>query len=325
MAFSSVALLALVASFVAVASAQVFGGASSVNQLEPACIRGYRGGKIGAYDSVGSGAGIAGFATGKYLIAASDAPMTSAEDRKAGAKYTLPQVFSSYSIFVSAKAGLRLSPAQVYKIYSGAIRTWNQIPGSGLKGTIIPVARAEGSGTTEVFTKWLQKSSSGIRPAFVGLGPYKFGNPSQITARGTAALAAAVKSRKTAIGYGQTGIVIKQFRNFEVAVLNPTNRFVLATQSDLSQSIPRSLPPSNAAWGGVNLINVRGEKTFPICSFVFLFAKQDYRGPSQPGLVKPFLTYLMSRSAQALSKGYFFQALPTSIANKNLAAIKLIK
>lgn len=322
---AAAALLALVtlASLAAFSSAAVFGGATSVSSLEPVVIGAYSGRRfVGAYSAVGSGAGIAGFSASKIAIAASDDPMTVAQDRGSLSKFTFPQVLTTYSFINGRSSRIRLSPAQIWGIYNGRISTWNQIRGSGLTGAIIPVVRAEASGTTELVTKWLQRNRAGIPSSQVNLGPWSPGSRRLVRQKGSAALAAYVKAHPTAIGYVQTGIGTK-YKNYEIAIRNPAGAYVKATGSNVVQVVPRSLPSPAATWSGVTLLNSPGKATYPIASFVYLFVRRTYGRSSPP--VKAFLTYLLSNAAQNIGPRYFFTPLPTAVRNVGLTAIRAIK
>ncbi|MBF3173840.1 protein disulfide reductase, partial [Pseudomonas aeruginosa] len=45
-------------------------------------------------------------------------------------------------------------------VFSGRLTDWSQIPGSGRSGAITVVYRSESSGTTELFTRFLNASCS---------------------------------------------------------------------------------------------------------------------------------------------------------------------
>lgn len=322
-----IALLALLVASSAVVSATVFGGTASVANLELQLVINYgaRGAEIGGYKSVESEAGQIGFINKHYAIVASDEPLSIARDRQAGKKYTLPQVFSGYSFVVQGSDSVRLTARQIYLIYVGRIKSWSQVPGSGFEGAILPIARGEpgGSSTTEVITKWLQKNKAGIPTYEVGLGPWKTGNGNIRYYLGTNGVCTAVNLFGGSIGYAQTGIAVQVYGLQEVAVLNPARVYVKASTSDINQVLPRGLPPSAGVWSGVSLLNARGQRSYPIASFVYLFVRQHY-GPKGAAIVKPFLSFLFSTTAQKTVPGFYFAPLPTKILVKNIAAIKRI-
>lgn len=324
--FNVALLVALVLASSAVASATIFGGASSVKNLEAQALVNINRPSLGTYDSVGSGAGQLGFINKHYAMAASDEPFSVAFDRRAGKKFTLPQCFSGYSFVVGAGFNnVRLTARQIYLIYLGRIRTWSQVPGSGIRGTIIPTARGEptGSGTTEVVTKWLQKNKAGIPTAQVGLGPWRTGNKAVKYYLGTSGVCTAVNLYAGSIGYAQTGIAVQVYGLAEVAVLNPARVYVKASTSEINQALPRILPPSAGVWTGVSLLNAPGKRSYPIASFAYLFVRQHY-GVKGAAIIKPFVTYLFSAAGQRLAPDFYFASLPAALLVKNRAAIRII-
>lgn len=320
-------LVALFAASAAVASAVVFGGASSVANLETQELINYGAARkyIGSYASVGSGAGQLGFIKLKYAMAASDEPLSLARDRAAPKHFTLPQCFSGYSFIVAGSTSVRITARQAFLIYDGKITKWAQIKSSGLKGTIIPIARAEptGSGTTEVITEWLQKNKAGIPTSQVGLGPWRTGYKGIRYYIGTGGVCTAVNIFAGAIGYAQTGIAVQVYGLSEVAVQNPAKIYVKASSSQITQALPRVLPPAAGVWSGVSLLNAPGKLSYPIASFAYLFVRQHY-GAKGARVIKPWLNYLFSAAGQRLAPGFYFAPVTSSIVLKNRAAIRLI-
>eukprot|EP00850_Spirogloea_muscicola_P004748 SM000020S06098 [mRNA] locus=s20:988537:989407:+ [translate_table: standard] len=137
----------------------VFGGATSVQQLENQVIASYSS-AIGCYANVGSGAGYNGFKARTYLVAASDAAMTSAQESNLGfVRYTVPQGLQSYSLLYNGTTQLTLSCQNLADLYSG----FSTSIGAG--AITIPVARSDSSGTSFVFSSYLNLcTAGGIRP-----------------------------------------------------------------------------------------------------------------------------------------------------------------
>src|SRR5581483_4896781 len=118
------------------------------------------------YQSLGSGAGITQLTNETVDFGASDAPMTDAEIAKCKIKpLHFPTVLGGVAVaynLPSLKQPLKLDAATVANIFLMKITKWNDKaiaalnPGVKLPNTDIAVAhRAEGSGTTYIFTEWL--------------------------------------------------------------------------------------------------------------------------------------------------------------------------
>ena len=119
------------------------------------------------YQSVGSGAGIRQIKGKTVDFGASDAPLTDAELTKDG-MIQFPTVIGGVVPVVNIKGitpgQMRLTGAVLGDIYLGKITKWNDPaitalnPGVPLPdATIAPVRRADGSGTSFLFTNYLSK------------------------------------------------------------------------------------------------------------------------------------------------------------------------
>ncbi|MCQ6258705.1 substrate-binding domain-containing protein [Pseudomonas sp. Q11] len=129
------------------------------------------------YIGVGSGAGKAAFLNNDYTRfvpgdtsknvhwAGSDSKLTQAEldayvanhGTAWGPLIQVPSVATSVAIpfNMTGTANVDLSVNQLCGVFSGRLTNWNQITGSGRTGPITVVYRAESSGTTELFTRFL--------------------------------------------------------------------------------------------------------------------------------------------------------------------------
>jgi len=121
------------------------------------------------YQSVGSGAGIKQIKAKTVDFGASDMPLKD-EDLAKDGLMQFPTVIGGVVPVVNIKgvaAGqMKLTGAVLAEIYMGKITKWNDAaitalnPGVALPdATIAPVARADGSGTTFIFTNYLSKVS----------------------------------------------------------------------------------------------------------------------------------------------------------------------
>jgi ABC-type phosphate transport system substrate-binding protein len=334
MASYSAAILALVCSvLLASASAQQFGGATSVTNYIGYLIGKYNtahGKSIPTYAAVGSSAGIAGFDSAEYAVGFSDDPMTAAQDAAAPRKLTLPLTLGTYSFVTRYHRGLRASGPLLAKIYLGQITKWDRIKKGG-KGFVIPVCRSDGSGTTGLITTYFSQVYSGWPSSFIGNNPLNVaGNPFNkrlVGQSGSGGVAAYIVSNHRSLGYVQSGIGITQYKAYGMAISNPAGKFVFAVDADPTQSIPRTLPPYTASWAAVSLINKVGAGTYPIASFVYMFARRNYKPTSfnsVASVVRSFLVYTQTNAAANAGGQFFFYTIPSSIRQKTTAAIRKI-
>ncbi|WP_430780589.1 phosphate ABC transporter substrate-binding protein PstS [Actinoplanes sp. G11-F43] len=126
------------------------------------------------YQGTGSGAGIEAFIAGTADFAGSDSALKEDEQPLADAKcvggkaLNLPMVIGPIAVVYNVQGvdGLQLSPALLAKIFSGTITKWND-PAIAAEnsGATLPdanietVHRADESGTTDNFTKYLSKTA----------------------------------------------------------------------------------------------------------------------------------------------------------------------
>lgn len=126
------------------------------------------------YQGTGSGAGIEAFIAGTADFAGSDSALKEDEQPLADAKCTggkalnLPMVIGPIAVVYNIEGvdGLQLSASTIAKIFSGKITKWNDAAiaaeNAGAKlpdANIETVHRADESGTTDNFTKYLSKTA----------------------------------------------------------------------------------------------------------------------------------------------------------------------
>ncbi|QXH92636.1 substrate-binding domain-containing protein [Pseudomonas ogarae] len=142
------------------------------------------------YIGVGSGAGKAAFLNNDYTKfvsgntsknvhwAGSDSKLSQAEldgyvanhGAAWGPLIQVPSVATSVAIPFNktGTANVDLSVAQLCGVFAGTLTDWNQITGSGRSGPITVTYRAESSGTTELFTRFLNAKCPTAVPAVPG-------------------------------------------------------------------------------------------------------------------------------------------------------------
>ena len=122
------------------------------------------------YQSIGSGGGIAQIKAKTVDFGASDAPLKADELKEAGL-LQFPMIIGGVVPVVNVKGiapgQLRLTPSLLADIFLGRIATWDHPaikdanPTLSLPKTAITVVhRADGSGTTWIFTNYLDKVST---------------------------------------------------------------------------------------------------------------------------------------------------------------------
>lgn len=184
------------------------------------------------YIGVGSGAGKAAFLNNDYTRfvagdtsknvhwAGSDSKLSQAElnayvtnhGTAWGPLIQVPSVATSVAIPFNktGTANVDLSVAQLCGVFAGTLTDWNQITGSGRSGPITVTYRAESSGTTELFTRFLNAKCPTAVPAVPGTfaittnfaSSYSLGLPAgAVAATGSQAVMDAVNAAQGRITY----------------------------------------------------------------------------------------------------------------------------
>jgi phosphate transport system substrate-binding protein len=218
------------------------------------------------YQSVGSGAGIKQIEAKTVDFGASDMPLKD-EDLKAKGLVQFPTVIGGVVPVVNIKGigpgQLRLSGLVLGDIYLGKIAKWNDPaikalnPGLNLPDAAIsPVRRADGSGTTFIFTNYLSKVNAEWK-AKVGEGT-AVNWPAGAGGKGNEGVAAFVGRLPNSIGYVEYAYV-KQNRMNHALMQNSAGQFVApedkafkaaAAGADWAKSFYQILTgqPGNESW-----------------------------------------------------------------------------
>ncbi|MBV9100620.1 MAG: phosphate ABC transporter substrate-binding protein PstS [Candidatus Dormibacteraeota bacterium] len=177
-----------------------------------------------AYQSVGSGAGIAQLQAGTVDFGESDAFMTDSDISKAkGPVVQVPLAQAPVTVAYNLPGvtrGLHLDGDTIGKIFAGQITSWTDPAIKSLNPNVtlpnLPIAvvhRSDGSGTTSIFTDYLTKES----PSWVSAlgGPDKSKGktiawPVGIGGKGNEGVSAAVGQNNGAIGYVELAYAASQ-------------------------------------------------------------------------------------------------------------------
>jgi phosphate transport system substrate-binding protein len=233
------------------------------------------------YQSVGSGAGIKQIDAKTVDFGASDMPLTDEVLAQKG-QMQFPVMIGGVVPVVNVKGiapgQLKLNGPVLADIYLGKITKWNDAaikalnPGLNLPdGTISPVRRADGSGTTFIFTNYLSKVSPEWKSK-VGEGT-AVNWPTGAGGKGNEGVAAFVNRLPNSIGYveyayvKQSKMTYTLMHNFDGVVVSPDEKGfkAAAAGADWARSFYQILT------------NQPGKDAWPITgsTFVLLHKSQD--------------------------------------------------
>ena len=281
-----------------------------------------------SYASVGSSAGITRFAAGQVDFGASDVPASPA-DLGAASPTTvqvpavLGAVSIAYNVLTRNGAQLKLTGPVLAAIFLGQVTRWNDPaitalnPGADLPDAYITVVhRADGSGTTYIFSDYL----SSVSPAWaakVGTGR-SLHWPVGYAADGNPGVATAISRIPYSIGYAErsyttgTSLGVAAIRNQSGTYVSPTTAAITADAaarpviSDTSFSI----------------VNQPGPDSYPICgySWILLSARQPSQAAGQ-ALVD--LVSWLTHDGQSSGASLGYVPLPSAV--QQLAATTLAR
>lgn len=228
------------------------------------------------YQSVGSGAGINQIMNRTVQFGASDAPLNTdrlTQNNLIQIPMVLGSLVLAYNIPGVPPGQLRLTPEVLTAIYRGEITMWNDVrltsinPGVNLpRMAIAPVYRADGSGTTWIFTQYLSTVSDVWRTS-VGAGT-SVRWPTGAGARGNEGVSGTVARQRGAIGYIESSYAV--LNNLSVAQLqNRDGHFVRPTTENIQATAAQA--EFTAANGFVpQLLNQSGANSWPIVGATYL-------------------------------------------------------
>jgi phosphate transport system substrate-binding protein len=270
------------------------------------------------YQGVGSGAGQKLVIQRTVDFGASDAPMAHLKLVQANL-LQFPTVIGAVDMAVNipgvASDQLKLTGPVIASIYMGGITNWNAPeiaklnPGLKLPDlAIAPVYRADGSGTTYVFSGYLAKVSPDFKSK-VGVDK-QLSWPAGQGAKGTAGVAGAVKNTAGGIGYVESAyatlnhLTVAQLQNHDGKFLKPTPAAFKAAAA-------------NADWSGasdfaVDMNDQPGANSWPIVSTTFVLLPTDPKDKAKSAAVLKFFDWAM-KSGDGPAMDLQYIPLPASV------------
>ena len=287
------------------------------------------------YIGVGSGNGKAAFLTNDYTKfvagvtnknvhwAGSDSKLSATElstyltnkQPTWGKLIQVPSVATSVAIpFNKAgTANVDLSVNQLCGVFSGRLTDWSQVTGSGRTGAITLVYRSESSGTTELFTRFLNAKCSEALPFAVTTtfsSSYGTGVPSTaVAATGSQGVMTALNATDGGITYMSPDYAASTLAGLDDATKVAKVGGVSPAPDNVSAAITVVPVPTNVndqnAWvpvfgpaGSADPTVVPYPTTgYPILGFTNLIFSQCYADATQTSQVRAFFTRHFGSSA----------------------------
>jgi phosphate transport system substrate-binding protein len=270
------------------------------------------------YQGVGSGAGINQINNRTVDFGASDMPV--AADQLAAHKLMqFPTVIGGVVVIVNVPGveadKMKLTGELLADIYLGKITKWNdpklvemnrdlKLPNLA----IAPVYRADGSGTTFVFTDYLSMVSPDWKSQVGSSTSVKW--PAGNGAKGSDGVSATVRQVKGGIGYAESAYAAQNHLTTTL-LRNKAGSFVAPNMESFIASA------SNADWAGaknfaVDLNDEPGAKSWPIESATFVLLPLDPHDPSKNAAVTKFFDWGFTHGNEIATQ-LLYVPLPDSV------------
>jgi phosphate transport system substrate-binding protein len=258
------------------------------------------------YQSVGSGAGIKQVDAKTVDFGASDMPLPDAELAKKG-EVQFPTAMGGVIPVVNIKG---IKPGQVHltgavlaDIYLGKVKKWSDPeikqlnPGVNLPdAAIAPVRRADGSGTTFIFTNYLSKVSPDWKSK-VGEGT-AVNWPAGLGGKGNEGVAAYIARLPNSIGYVEYAYVKQNHMNYAL-MQNADGKFVEPNEASFKAAA------AGADWSKSFyqiLTNERGAQAWPITGATFVLMHKVQDKPAVASNVLKFFGWGLTKGTQAATE-----------------------
>jgi len=277
------------------------------------------------YQGIGSSGGVKQIIAKTVDFGASDAPMKE-EDLQKNGLFQFPTVIGGVVLAVNLpgiKSGqLTLDGATLGDIYLGKIKKWNDPviaklnPGVKLPDTNIAVVRrADGSGTSFVFTSYLAKVSAEWKEK-IGAGS-TVNWPVGLGGKGNDGVAAFVQRLPGSIGYVEYAYA-KQNSLAYTKLVDADGKSISPTEASFSAAA------KGADWKKTfaqDLTNQKGDNAWPISSTTFILLYKEQANAANGAEVLKFFDWAYKNGGK-LTTDLDYATLPESVVEQVRAAWK---
>lgn len=279
------------------------------------------------YQSIGSGAGINQIVNRTVHFGATDAPLP-VERLRSSNLIQIPMVMGSlvlaYNIPGVQSGELRLTPEVLVQIYMGRIHMWNDPritsinPGVNLpRLAISPIYRADGSGTTWIFTQYLSRVSDEWKNGSGSGTSVRW--PAGVGARGNEGVSSTVGRQRGSIGYIESSFAVinnlpvARLQNRDGVFVMPTTENIQATAAQAEFSQENGFVP--------DLLNQRGERSWPIVGATYLLIPTNQSDANVNKMVFDWVQWAFAHG-DAQAERLHYVPLPDQVTSILLAALR---
>jgi phosphate transport system substrate-binding protein len=279
-----------------------------------------------SYNPTGSGQGKKDFGGGLVDFAGTDSLVKAGDGPADGSFLYVPTVAAPITVAYDLPSvkDLKLSADTLAGLFQGTIKKWDDAavkadnPGVSLPSTRVVIAhRADASGTTSNFTKYLTKASPTAWK--LGSGDTVAWPTDSQAGQKNPGVAQIVKSTDGAVGYvdladaTSAGLVVAQIKNADGTFVKPTIAGAAAAVAAATVNADLSYDPINAA----------GADVYPITSPTYLLVRTTYSNQATLTNVKGFVTFLLT-DGQGLAASNSYAKLSDSLRQQAIAQLDKI-
>jgi len=286
------------------------------------------------YQSIGSGAGIQQFTAKTVDFGATDVPMNVKELAAAtssnGDVVQVPVALGGLAIAYNvpnAPANLHLTSDVLVGIFTGTITNWNDKaiaqlnPQANMPNLpIVTVHRADGSGTTYIFTDYLSHVSAAWKSQ-IGTGKsVSWPANASLGAKGNEGVAGQVRNNPGAIGYVELAYALENAMTF-AAIRNKAGAFISPTLESVRAAAAQKATVNPTDF---SIVDQNGAASYPICGYSWVILWKSQPDASKGKALVDLFNWLVT-SGQSYAAKVHYVPLPSNVQNsarKALAAIR---
>lgn len=285
------------------------------------------------YQGTGSGAGIEQFGAGTIDFAGSDVTMKPDEQAKADAQcggkaIHVPVTAGGIAIMYNVKGidSLNLSAKTLAGIFQGSIKKWNDAAivadnaGASLPPTAIAAYhRADGSGTTSVFSNFETANAGGAWKLGVGKQLNWTGGQA---AKGSDGVTAGVKQTDGAVTYVELSFA-KANSLPTAKVKGAGSDFVSLSGDTVGKFLASSFKITGQGKDLAGKVAFTGADGYPISTVTYVIVCEKAKDAAKGKLLRSYLNYAVG-PGQAVAGSLGFARLPAAIGDRVKAAAQAL-
>jgi len=285
------------------------------------------------YQSIGSGGGIRQFTEGTVDFGATDGPMNESQIAAVtGNVLHVPTVLGAvvvtYNLPSLGNTRLKFDGTLLVDMFMGRVAKWSDKriaalnPGVALPDIdLIVVHRSDGSGTTYVFTDFLNKFSREWRDK-VGYAT-SVNWPVGLGGKGNEGVTQQVKQVEGAVGYVELIYALSNQLPYG-DIKNAGGSFVEPSLASVTAAAAAAKLKADIDFR-VSITNAPGADAYPIASFTWLLVHKDGKDGAKAKLIKDFLTWMIAPEAQKMAADLHYAPLPAEVVQLIQARLPTLK